>query len=212
MKKYNGDNLIKKSRFQEYIPTLDKKTQNNITNRINELIEIEGIYCDKGNYEHLSNLFAALALYEEFIKEGNTKEDSISKVGDIMWEYVSRTSAPKMKKLGNLKIFIPFMKKFLPTMFSKGSGYGWKYTWHSDTDAKNEVSFECNECIYATILKKYNAIKLGGLFCHCDIINYGNLDYIDFVRTDTMCITGKPCNFKFVGYPRNEKFNRTNSI
>lgn len=212
MKKYNANNLIKNSRFKEYFPTLDEKMQNNVVDRINDLIEKESIYCDKGNFDHLSNLFTALALYEEFIKNGNNETEAANKVGEIMWDFVSRTSAPKMKKMGNLKIFIPFMKKFLPKMFAKGSGYGWKYTWHNDTDPKNVISFECNECIYATLLKKYNATKLGGVFCHCDIINYGNFDHIDFVRTDTKCITGNPCNFKFVEYPKNEKFKRTKSI
>jgi len=212
MKKYIAKNLIKNSRFKEYYLTLDEKSQLNVNNRISELIKIEQVYCDKGNYDHLSNLFTALALYEELKKRGDSEEEACDKVSKAMWDYVAKTSAPKMQKTGNLKVFLPFMKKMLPKMLSKGSGYGWKYTWHTDTDSKNVLSFECNECIYATLLKKYNALNLGKSFCHCDVINCGNFKHIDFIRTDTKCITGKPCNFKFVEYPEEKKFERTKSI
>ena len=30
------------------------------------------------------------------------------------------------------------------------------------------------------------------------MINYGNLPYTDFIRTETLCQGGKLCNFRFV--------------
>ena len=33
---------------------------------------------------------------------------------------------------------------------------------------------------------------------YCDVINYGNLPYTDFIRTETLCQGGKLCNFRFV--------------
>ena len=89
------------------------------------------------------------------------------------------------------------MKKIVPFGFKKGSGYGWRYTWHND-DKKNEFHFECNECIYAKILGRRKLLKLGTMCCHADIINYGDLPYTDFIRTKTICHGGNECDFRFV--------------
>ena len=34
--------------------------------------------------------------------------------------------------------------------------------------------------------------------CYADIINYGNLPYTDFIRTETLCQGGELCDFRFV--------------
>ncbi len=41
-------------------------------------------------------------------------------------------------------------------------------------------------------------LKLGAICCHADIINYGNLPYTDFIRTQTLCQGGDVCDFRFV--------------
>ena len=43
-------------------------------------------------------------------------------------------------------------------------------------------------------------MKLGAMFCHSDIINYGELPYTDFRRTKTLCQGGDCCDFDFVRY------------
>ena len=58
-----------------------------------------------------------------------------------------------MKKLARRPFFLPLMKKIVPLGFKKGSGAGWRYTWHRD-NPKDEFHFECNECLYAKILGK----------------------------------------------------------
>ena len=62
-KRYNGNQMIKKSRMVNYFNTLDIKIQNEITNRIDELVIEEKEYCDKGNFEHMCNLLSLLAIY-----------------------------------------------------------------------------------------------------------------------------------------------------
>ena len=39
---------------------------------------------------------------------------------------------------------------------------------------------------------------MGAMYCHADVINYGNLPYTDFIRTETLCQGGKLCDFRFV--------------
>lgn len=91
---------------------------------------------------------------------------------------------------------MPLMKKIVPFGFKKGSGIGWRYTWHKD-DPKDKFHFETNECIYAKILGKRNLMKLGTMCCQADVINYGNLPYTDFKRTKTLCYGDDLCNFEF---------------
>ena len=80
-------------------------------------------------------------------------------------------------------------------MFEKGSGAGWKYTWHKDKTTNNYLQFECNECIYAKIFRLYEMEELGPMFCHADDINYGNLPNIKFTRNHTLCKDGQDCDF-----------------
>ena len=41
-------------------------------------------------------------------------------------------------------------------------------------------------------------MKLGAMFCHSDIINFGELPFTDFKRTKTLCRGGDCCDFDFV--------------
>ncbi len=41
-------------------------------------------------------------------------------------------------------------------------------------------------------------MKLGVMCCHADIINYGELPYTDFIRTETLRRGGKLCDFRLV--------------
>ena len=50
------------------------------------------------------------------------------------------------------------------------------------------------------------------MFCHSDIINYGNLHNIDFIRTQTLCQGGDCCDFRFVRHKKGEVWERTKSI
>lgn len=54
--------------------------------------------------------------------------------------------------------------------------------------------------------------RFGRMFCHSDIINYGNLHDIDFQRTQTLCQGGQKCDFCFVRHRKGEVWKRTESI
>ncbi len=209
--RYDSKSLVKASRFVEWFPLHDETFKSEVYNRIDELVMAEAEYCDKGNYKHLANIFTALAVYWTLRRHGATEEEAYNTVSSVVWEYVEKHMAPDYRKISKAGFFFPLIRKMLPTMFAKGSGYGWKYTWHPE-EQKHRLRFECNSCIYAQILPKYGAPKLGGIFCHCDILNYGELYDIDFIRTETLCQTGNDCNFLFVKHPREETFTRTKSI
>lgn len=192
--KYLAEKMVAVSRYQNYFPTLPRDIQKDVYERISELIEEEKQYCDKGNYKHMAQILTSIAIYEVLQRHRVSEEDAYKSVSEEMWKFLDPSG---MQKLAKKRFFLPLMKKIVPFGFKKGSGIGWRYTWHKD-DPKNEFHFECNECIYAKILGRRGLMKLGSMCCHADIINYGNLPYTDFIRTKTLCQGGDACDFRFV--------------
>ena len=210
MKAYKPEALVAVSRYQNYFPTLDQQIRTDIYTRMSELIKEEKEYCDKGNYSHMAQILTSIALYEVLQKHGKSEAEAYQIVSEEMWKFLDPSS---MQKMAKKSFFLPLMKKIVPFGFKKGSGYGWRYSWHKD-DPKNEFHFECNECIYAKILGKRGLLKLGAMCCHADIINYGSLPYTDFIRTKTLCQGGDVCDFRFVRHETDagDGWERSNSI
>ena len=194
MNKYIPEQMVAGSRYQNYFPSLSTEIRRDVYARIRELLMEESEYCDKGNYAHMSQILTSIALYETLQKYGKTEEEAYQLVSEEMWKFLDPSG---IQKLAKKRFFLPLMKKIVPFGFKKGSGVGWRYTWHKDSP-KNEFHFECNECIYAKILGKRGLMKLGAMCCHADIINYGSLPYTDFIRTKTLCQGGNVCDFRFV--------------
>lgn len=194
MKKYLPEKLTAASRYRNFFPTLPADMRREVHARMAELILEEKAYCDRGNYSHMAQILTSIALYETLIRHGKTEEEAYRTVSEEMWKFLDPSG---MQKLAGKRFFLPLMKKVVPFGFRKGSGAGWQYTWHRD-DPKNEFHFECTACIYAQILGRRGLLKLGAMCCHADIINYGNLPYTDFIRTQTLCQGGKLCDFRFV--------------
>ncbi len=194
MKQYTPEKLVAVSRYQHYFPTLPGKIRQDVYARMSTLLEEEKAYCDKGNYKHMAQILTSVALYETLQKHGKSEAEAYKVVSEEMWKFLDPSG---MQKLAKKSFFLPLMKKLVPFGFKKGSGTGWRYTWHRD-DPRDEFHFECNECIYAKILGKRNLMKLGAMCCHADVINYGSLPYTDFIRTETLCQGGKQCDFRFV--------------
>ncbi|MCR4956703.1 MAG: L-2-amino-thiazoline-4-carboxylic acid hydrolase [Lachnospiraceae bacterium] len=210
MKKYEPKEMVASSRYQKFFPTLPDDIQNDIYTRMTQLIEEEKAYCDKGNYEHITQIVTSIAIYEVLQSHGKSEEEAFKIVSEEMWAFLDPTS---MKKMAKYNFFLPLMKKVVPFGFSKRSGIGWRYTWHKD-DPKDEFHFECNECLYQKILSKRGLMKLGAMCCHADIINYGSLPYTDFIRTKTLCQGGDYCDFRFIRHSTEagDGWERTKSI
>ena len=210
MKKYEPERMVAISRYRNFFPTLPSDIRKDVYDRMTVLLDEEKQYCDKGNYAHMAQILTSVALYEVLQQHGISEDGAYKTVSEEMWKFLNPSS---MHKLARKSFFLPLMKKIVPFGFRKGSGYGWRYTWHKN-DPKDEFTFECNECIYAKILGRRNLMKLGAMCCHADIINYGNLPYTDFIRTQTLCQGGKLCDFRFVRHDTDagEGWQRSRSI
>ena len=210
MKPYTPEALVRVSRYQNYFPTLPENVKHDIYARMNVLISEEKEYCDKGNYKHMAQILTSIALYETLQRHGKSEDEAYKITSEEMWKFFDPSG---MKKLAGKSFFLPLMKKIVPFGFKKGSGTGWRYTWHKD-DPKNEFHFECNECIYQKILGRRGLLKLGAMCCQADIINYGSLPYTDFIRTKTLCRGGDLCDFRFVRHETDagDGWERTESV
>ena len=195
MKQYVPEKLVAISRYQKLFPTLSKDIQQEVYARMQVLLEEEKQWCDAGNYKHIAQILTTIALYEVLQQHGKSEPEAFDIISKAMWGALTPDSYQKMAKL---PFFLPLMKKILPFGFLHGSGAGWKYEWHLDEDPKDRFHFECRECLYRHIFEERNLMKLGAMFCHSDVINFGKLPYTDFKRTKTLCQGGDCCDFDFI--------------
>ena len=210
MKKDHPLRMINAGRYKVCFAELNPDIQADVLRRMERLIEENCEWYDRGNYGHLCNILPTLAIDEALQAAGKTPEESLEFLSRYMW---GALKPEKMQRMARYDFFMPLMKRIVPLGFKYGSGKGWQYTWHHDTDPKNELRFECNECLYKHIFTKYGVIdRFGPMFCHADIINYGNLPYTDFIRTQTLCQGGERCDFCFIRHKKGEQWQRTKSI
>ena len=209
MKKYEGREMVNRSRFIEYVKKMPEDEKQELYERVDELIYQNREFCDKRNHQHLCNIFTSIALYKFLQKKGFSEEEAYDTTAETMYAYM-RTRKEKFEKMAGYPIFWRLIRWIVPVGFKYGSGAGWRYTWHKDED-ENVLRFECNECIYQKIFRKHNFVKLGPMFCKNDVIVYGELPGIDFQITGTLCQGHDRCDFCFIRHPAGEAFTRSKS-
>ena len=210
MRKDHPLRMINAGRYKVCFSELSPEIQDDVLKRMARLIDENREWYDRGNYGHLCNILPTLAIDEALQATGKSPEESLALLSKYMW---ASLKPEKMQKLAEKSYFVPLMKIVVPLGFKMGSGKGWRYVWHKDTDGPNEFHFECTECLYKHIFTKYEVIdRFGSMFCHSDIINYGNLPHTDFIRTQTLCQGGEVCDFYFVRHGKDEVWERTKSV
>ena len=88
MQRYTPEKLVAISRYQNYFPSLSADIQKDVYARIEELIEEERQYCDKGNYKHMAQILTSVALYEVLQKHGSSEEEAYRIVSEEMWRFL----------------------------------------------------------------------------------------------------------------------------
>lgn len=203
--------MVLNSRYAVLYKKLSPEIQADLLKALEPLIAEESAlgYTDKGNYAHLSNILTTIALDDVLQKHGKTPDEAFEMISTHMWAALNEKAFQKMSKL---PFFLSLMRKIIPLGFKYGSGKGWKYVWHQD-DPKGYYHFETIECLYKYEFGKRNLLeRFGPMFCHSDIINYGNLHNIDFKRTQTLCQGGELCDFCFIQHKKGEVWERSKSI
>ena len=209
-KEYKPLNMVMNGRYAVLFKKLTPEVQADVLSRMERLIAEETDYEDKGNYGHLCNILPTFAIDEALQKSGKSADEAFELISTHMWASLTPRS---FQRLSKLPFFVPLMKKIVPFGFKHGSGRGWKYAWHLDEDPALVFHFECLECLYKYEFGKRGLLeRFGPMFCHSDVINYGNLHNIDFIRTQTLCQGGDCCDFCFVRHKKGEVWERSKSI
>lgn len=142
-KEYKAESMIKNSRHINYYNTLNKSIQNDVLKRIDELVVEEQEYCDKGNYVHLCDMLSCVSIYEVIPKYGKSEDEVYNIVAEEMFKFVQPRKV-EFQKSSKKSWFWTVIKKIVPIGFKKGSGTGWRYTWHNDTSkAVEEINNTC---------------------------------------------------------------------
>ncbi len=211
MKPSTPEKLIAVSRYRKFFPTLPAEIRQDVYQRMGALLKEEQRYCDRGNYKHIAQILTSIALYRSLQAHGKTEEAAYRNVSTAKWKALTPDPYGELAKHS---WFLPAMKKILPFGFRHGSGTGWRYEWHLDEDPKDRFHFECRECVYKHIFEEQGLMKLGAMFCHSDIINFGSLPYTDFRRSKTLCQGGDCCDFDFVRHATDagDGWERTKSV
>ena len=208
-KTYKPLNMVMNSRYAVLYKKLDPEVQADVLQRMQSLIAEEGDYADSGNYKHLCNILPTIAIDETLQKRGTSSDEAFGLISSHMW---AALTPGLFQKMSRLPFFLAAMRKIIPLGFKYGSGKGWKYVWHPE-DPRGYYHFETLECLYHYEFAKRGLLeRFGPMFCHSDIINYGNLHNIDFRRTRTLCRGGDLCDFCFVRHRKGEHWERTESV
>lgn len=206
---YEPLNMIMNGRYAVLYRKLTPFIQQEVLSRMAGLIEEERDYEDKGNYGHFCNILPTLAIDDVLQRNGKTPEEALEMISSHMWAALTPEIYQRMSKV---PFFLSVMRRVIPFGFKYGSGKGWKYVWHPE-DPREYYHFETLECLYRHVLAKHGVLeRFEPMFCHSDIINYGNLHNIDFIRSQTLCQGGDCCDFRFVRHRRGEVWERTQSI
>lgn len=209
MRKYKAEYMIRKSLNYRHFKMLDEGLRRDVLARITTLIDEEHAFCDRGNHQHLCDIFSTIAIYEGLQQRGMTEEEALAAVAKELYLAIQPMRI-RMERMAKFGWFWHVIKAVLPMAFRHGSGTGWRFTWFRK-QPRNEYRFEVNECIYQKIFAKRNLARLGPMICKCDILMYGTLPQIDFQRKGTLCYGDEICDFKFVRHPKGEPFERTES-
>jgi len=82
---YKGQPMLKVSHFAALYARLPKEEKGAVIAEIDRLTAENPTYCDAGNYDHLSNIFSAAALYGALRRSGKSKEEALRLVSETLW-------------------------------------------------------------------------------------------------------------------------------
>ena len=109
-------------------------------------------------------------------------------------EQVGASINKTMKIPGMKRLFIPMMKRIAGMMFGAKAGFENKLISYD----KKSIRFDILRCPYCEYLAELGCPELTESFCRSDEYAYGNLDAMEFRRTQTLGNGGERCDFYMV--------------
>lgn len=169
---------------------LDKEHGNKMRLLMEEIEQ--GSWTKKQKKMQKSNILPNIALYLTFIDNGISAADA----KELVREY-SYHVANKMHKL--LEKLFQFPNFFALFRFIMRKGMTGEEIWRSEilsNDSQN-ISMNVYKCLWADTCRYFDCPEICEIFCLCDHIVFGNLEKLQFERTQTLGMNGEKCDFCF---------------
>ena len=193
-KSYTPDNLIRESRFVNFMAEQSAEMQTVVAARIGALIEENRAYCTSVNFGHMRNLLTALAIHEYDLQNGLSAEESLNRISRAMEVYMLPSRRKFEKYLSNHFLF-SVASPLIPRLMQSANGQGFMTR---AVKVGGGFGFDTTECLFFTLTRKYGCPDLGRHFCAIDEYMYSHIPNVRFLRTGTLCRGCKACDFRFV--------------
>lgn len=139
-----------------------------------------------------SSILPNIALYKSFLEYGIERGRARELVRERAYYRAGRFHTI-------LKIFfrIPRFSRAFRYFMNQGMKNTeiWKSEIHSDDDASYVV--DVHKCLWADTCAYFGCPELCEVFCLCDHIVFGNIDGMEFERSETLGMEGSKCDFHF---------------
>lgn len=152
----------------------------------------KGGFTKKQRKRQRSSILSNIALYQVFIDNGVAKPEAKEFVKEYSF-YLARKYHKILKTLFNIPGFFGLFRFFMRT------GMKGKEIWISriKTDDGAEISMDVLKCLWADTCKAFGCPEICEIFCLCDHIVFGNIDKMQFIRSQTLGMAGEKCDFCF---------------
>lgn len=163
-------------------------------NKMNRLIgEIEqGTWTVKQKKRQKNSIISNIALYKVFLDNGLSAQEAKELVKGYSFhiaEKVHGVLSALFHIPGFFHIFRFFMRK----------GMAGEEIWKSKIlfdDPKN-FSMNVHQCLWADTCRHFGCPEICEIFCLCDHIVFGNIEKLQFERSQTLGMNGEKCDFCF---------------
>lgn len=68
-------------------------------------------------------------------------------------------------------------------------------------DDSKRFSMDVHKCLWADTCSYFDCAEICEIFCLCDYIVFGNIDKLQFKRSQTLGMNGEKCDFSFRSKP-----------
>lgn len=136
-------------------------------------------------------ILPVICLYQALLEQPAHRETALEVAGQFASRKAEET-ARQLREIQHRPDFFPgFRQLFLEGL--KGDA------WESRVlpTGPNQLSFEIHRCLWKDACDQCGCPQLCAVFCRNDEISYGNLERLDFQRTQTLAAGGSCCDFHF---------------
>lgn len=146
----------------------------------------------KGQKLHVSTIFPTVSLYL-------TLKETASEQAMQWMEEGAKINVLRQSGIFKTMVKLPFGKSFflkgLASVGQKMFGESAGFENHPIQSTKDVCQFDILKCPYVKYCTELGCPELAHIFCDNDIYAYGNLDGIQFLRTQTIGTGGEKCDF-----------------